>query len=225
LWLGVIAVSLSVGCSKAERTTADTAERPSGGAAVGTGGVAKNVRSDSDFVPDVATGNVAIIELSRMAVDKGTSAEVKMFAQRVIEEQRAAGDKLKNVISGQPIDWPAGLDDAHRKTVDELAKAQGADFDREYAKAMVASYQNLVAKLESRLDVQSLADWKTAAAGRTQDKAMPEPKVEMRDVQVRPEKSDRQITTNVNQWAADTYVVAQKHLDSARTLENATKKN
>jgi hypothetical protein len=90
---------------------------------------------------------------------------------------------------------------------------------------MVASYQNLVAKLESRLDVQSLADWKAAAAGRTQDKAMPEPKVEMRDVQVRPEKSDRQITTNVNQWAADTYVVAQKHLDSARTLENATKKN
>jgi hypothetical protein len=28
----------------------------------------------------------------------------------------------------------------------------------------------------------------------------------------------------VNQWAAETYPVAQKHLDAARTLENATKK-
>ena len=27
----------------------------------------------------------------------------------------------------------------------------------------------------------------------------------------------------INQWAADTYPVAQKHLDTARTLENATK--
>jgi hypothetical protein len=28
----------------------------------------------------------------------------------------------------------------------------------------------------------------------------------------------------INQWAADTYPVAQKHLDAARTLENAAKK-
>jgi hypothetical protein len=32
------------------------------------------------------------------------------------------------------------------------------------------------------------------------------------------------VTMKINQWAADTYPVAQKHLDTARTLENATKK-
>ena len=42
----------------------------------------------------------------------------------------------------------------------------------------------------------------------------------MRDVQVRPDKSDNEITMKINQWAADTYPVAQKHLDTARTLEN-----
>jgi hypothetical protein len=46
----------------------------------------------------------------------------------------------------------------------------------------------------------------------------------MRDVQVRPNKSDNQVTMMINRWAADTYPVAQKHLDTARTLENATKK-
>ena len=46
----------------------------------------------------------------------------------------------------------------------------------------------------------------------------------MADVPVRPKKSDTEITMKVNQWAADTYPVAQKHLDTARTLENATKK-
>ena len=38
------------------------------------------------------------------------------------------------------------------------------------------------------------------------------------------DKSDNEITIKINQWAADTYPVAQKHLDTARTLESATKK-
>ena len=134
------------------------------------------------------------------------------------------GHNLKSAVSGQPIKWPEQLDDKHRRTADDLSKEQGANFDRDYVKAMVEGHQDLAAKLESRLDVQSLADWKTAAAGRTDSKALPEPSSAMRDVQVRPNKSDNEVTMKINQWAADTYPVAQKHLDSARTLETATKK-
>ena len=76
----------------------------------------------------------------------------------------------------------------------------------------------------SRLDVQSLADWKTAAAGRTHSSELPDPKNAMRDVQIRPDNSNHEITSKINQWAAETYPLAQKHLDTARTLENATKK-
>ena len=32
------------------------------------------------------------------------------------------------------------------------------------------------------------------------------------------------IGTKVNRWAAETYPIAQKHLDTARTLENTIKK-
>jgi hypothetical protein len=63
-----------------------------------------------------------------------------------------------------------------------------------------------------------------ADAGCTQSKALPEPEVAMRSVEVRPDKSDNEITMKINQWAADTYPVAHKHLDTARTLENLTKK-
>jgi len=159
-----------------------------------------------------------------MALDKAASLDIKSFAQRMIDEDGAAGHNLKSVVSGQPIEWPVQLDDKHRKTADELAKKQGASFDRDYAKAMIEGHQDLAAKLESRLDVQSLADWKTAVAGRTDNKTLPEPKTALRDVQVRPIKSDNEVTMKINQWAADTYPVAQKHLDAARTLETATEK-
>ena len=180
--------------------------------------------SDDDFVRDVALKNMAQVELSRMALDKATNPNIKAFAQRMIDDHGAAGHDLKSVLSGQPIEWPLQLDHKHRKLADELAKKQGANFDRDYVKAMVEGHQDLAAKLEARLDVQSLADWKTAAAGRTDTKVLPEPTIAMRDVQVRPNKSDNEVTMKINQWAAETYPVAQKHLDTARTLEIATKK-
>jgi putative membrane protein len=205
------------GCSRTESTKPEPVS-------VGTGGAGADVRSDGDFVRDVALKNMAEVELSRMAVAKATSPDIKAFAQRMIDDHGAAGDKLKSVVSGQPIEWPAQLDDKHKEPIDELAGKQGADFDRDYVEAMVEGHQDLAAKLESRLDVQSLADWKTAAAGRTETKALPEPTAAMRDVAVRPNKSDSAITMKINQWAAEIYPVAQKHLDTARTLENAAKK-
>ena len=223
--VAVAAVIIVTGaCSNTDGTRTSGSERPAQrGATVGTGGAGANVKSDGEFVHDVGIKNMAEVELSRMALDKATSPEVKAFAQMMIQDHGAAGDKLKSIVSGHPIAWPAQLDDKHRETADALAKKQGADFDRDYAKAMVEGHQDLGAKLESRLDVQSLAEWKTAAAGRTQSKALPEPKSAMPDVKVVPNKSDDEITMKINQWAADTYPVAQKHLDTLRTLENAMK--
>jgi putative membrane protein len=225
LWVVVVAIaSISSGCSKTEGTKPPSSEQPAGrSGGVGTGGAGANLSND-DFVRDVALKNMAEIELSRMALDRATNLDIKSFAQRMIDDHGAAAHQLKSVVSGQPIEWPDQLDDKHRKTADDLAKEQGTDFDREYVKAMVEGHQDLTAKLESRLDVQSLADWKTAAAGRTESKALPEPNSAMRDVQVRPNRSDNEVTIKINQWAADTYPVAQKHLDIARTLETAAKK-
>ena len=212
-----VAIVMTSGCSKAEAPEPEPA-------AVGTGGAGADVKSDDDFVQDVAAKNLAGIELSRMALEKATRADIKAFAQKLIDEHGAASEKLKSVVAGHAIAWPAQLDEKQRETADELARHQGDDFDREYLEAIVEGHQDLAAKLESRLDVQSLAAWKTAAAGRTQSQALPEPNAQMRDVAVRPNQGGSDITRKINQWAAETYPAAQKHLDTARTLENAAKK-
>ena len=173
---------------------------------------------------DVALMNLTEIELSRIALNKATGPDVKVFAQKIIEDHTAAGDKLKSAISGSRATGRLSSMTSLRGAADDLAKKQGADFDLDYVKAMVDGHQDMTATLESRLDLQTLADWKAAAAGRAQSKALPDPKSEMPDVQIRPEKSDKDITMRINQWAADTYPVAQKHLDTARMLKEPTKK-
>jgi len=218
-WVAIAAVTIIIGgCSKTPPE-----ERLARGVGVGTGGAAANANSDGEFLYDVAIMNMAATELSNMALSNATSPDMKAFAQRVLDDQAEAEKKLKSIVSAHSMDWPAQIDDKHREAADELAKKQGDDFDRDYAEAMIERHQDLAARLESRLDLQSVADWKTAAGGRTQSQALPEPKVEMRDVQPRPIMSADELTMKINQWAAETYPIAQKHLDTARTLKNATK--
>jgi putative membrane protein len=215
-WIAFAALTLIVGgCS-------NTPEQPiASGVGVGTGGAAADATSDAEFVRDVAAMNMAEIELSRIALQRATSPEIKAFAQRLINDHGEAGNKLKSVVSGA---WPAQLDDEQRDVADKLATKQGGDFDREYTELMVESHQDLAGRLESRLDVQSLADWKTAAAGRAQTAALPEPTAQTPAAAVRPNASDDELTMKINRWAAETYPIAQKHLDTARALENAAKK-
>jgi putative membrane protein len=211
------------GCADTDGTKPPGSEEPGARpGAVGAGGAGADVKSDRDFVRDIAVKHMAEIEMGRVALQKSTNPEIKSFAQRMIDDHTSAAEALKTAVSGQALDWPAQLDDKHGKIVDELTKKQGVEFDRDLLKAMIEGHQNLTAKLESRLDVQSLADWKTAAAGRTQTRALPDPTVAMRDVEVRPDKSGNPITMQINQWAAVTYAVEQKHLDTCRRLENPT---
>ncbi|AMY08157.1 putative outer membrane protein [Luteitalea pratensis] len=218
--LAVITIVIS-GCEAATPTSsAEPGARPG---AVGAGGAGASVGSDDDFVADVVMKNMAEIALARIALDNSTNPDVRSFAQRLIDDHGAAGTRLKSVVSGSPIEWPTQLAEKHGETADALAGKRGPEFDREYLQATINGHQDLAAKLESRIDVQSLTDWKTAAAARTQSKAMPEPTTAMRDTAVRPDNSGNESTMKINQWAADAYPVVQKHLDTARTLENAAK--
>lgn len=218
----VFVLALAIVSSACSRTEGTKPPSDQGSPTVGTGGAGASL-DDDEFVRDVALKNMTAVELARLALNRATDPNIKTFAQQVIDDHGAAGNNLKSAVSGRPIEWPAQLDDKHKESVEELASKQGADFDRDYLEAVVESEQNLAAKLESRLDVQSLAAWKTAAAGRTNSKDLPAATA-MRDVQVRPNQGGNDVTTRINQWAAETYPVAQRHLDTARRLETAAKK-
>jgi putative membrane protein len=215
----------AAGCSKPDNGGTPSAEQgPAQSGAVGTGGAGADLKSNDEFVRDIAVKNMAQLELSRLALEKSPNAGIKAFAMRVLDEHGAAGEKLKSIVSAQQIAWPAELDDKRRSRLEELAQQQGDAFDRDYLEATIESHQDLAAKLESRLDVQSVADWKTAAAGRTRTQALPEPDTALADVKVRPARGGDRTTMSINEWAAETYPVAQKHLDSARMLERAAQK-
>ena len=102
LWMASSAAILALaGCSNADRGRAPGSE-PSAdrGAAVGTGGAGANVNSDDEFVRDVAAKNLAEVELSRVALGRSASPEVKAFAQMMVDDHGAAANALKSLSDG-----------------------------------------------------------------------------------------------------------------------------
>jgi putative membrane protein len=217
-----LAAVVAIGCDS-NRTDTTTAT-PSDPAAVGTAGEADRTKAssaDKDFANDIGIAGMAEVELGRMASERGGNPEVKKFGQMMVDDHTAAGDKFKAIATQHNIPWPAALDDKHRDLRDKLAKLQGSEFDREYMSAMVDGHEDVVNKLESRIDKTTLSKWKTEA---TDQIAGQKAKVEGKAIAVLPERSDNPATMAINQWASEAYPTTQAHLSTAKSLKNTLEK-
>src|SRR5215213_7971292 len=132
-----LATALTAGCRRDDRSASAT-PAPNGSGAVGTSGAANDISStDKNFVKDIATANLAELDMARTAVQHASTPDVKKFAQMMITDHTKAGDTLESLARQNRIEMPASLDEDHREKGQKLAAKKGMDFDRDYAEMMV----------------------------------------------------------------------------------------
>lgn len=127
------------------------------GDAIATGG-------DVDFMNGAAAGGMAEVELGKLAGAKAQNAEVKAFAQKMVEDHSKAGEELKQLAAQKKVPLPPDVLPSHKEVMAKLSKLNGADFDKEYVKAMVADHEKDVATFESVSKTAADADVKAFAA-------------------------------------------------------------
>ena len=169
-----------------------------------------------DFLHHMAIVNATEIELGKLARERGTTETIKKFAQMMIDQHTASGEKVKALASDLKIDTPDRLDDQHLDQRDKLAKQSGTDFDREYTSTMVDGHKDLIDQLEHRIDKKTLDQWKIGMKGKTT--------VPSGTIAILPDRSDDPTTMRVNQLAADIYPTVYAHLEAARAIETSLKK-
>jgi len=116
------------------------------------------------FMTEAATGGMAEIELSRLAATKSQNAEVKKFAQKMIEDHTNANVELKQMAGKKNVTLPTALDAAHQAVKDKLSGLSGAAFDKEYVNAMVTDHEKTVGLFKTQADGGTDADAKAFAA-------------------------------------------------------------
>lgn len=105
-------------------------------------------KSDREFVDKAALGGLMEVNLGRVALQRAQSADVKSFAQRMIDDHTALLKKLEDVVRSKGITLPQALDKKHQEKIDKLSKKAGAEFDRDYMKDMVDDHKSDVDEFE-----------------------------------------------------------------------------
>ena len=195
----VCAVAMTAACNNR------TDNREAGTTGTAGAGVSN---SDKNFVSDQLADGMAEVELAKVARDHAASADVKQFAQMMIDDHTKAGDQLKQIAMSNSIAVETKIDDKHQNLMDKLSKLNGADFDKEYMSAMVDDHQDAVSDLRSRVDEDRSAT--DRLTGKNPENA----------AAVKPEQSDNRVTMSINQWAANTLPTVEQHLDRAKQIKD-----
>lgn len=112
--------------------------------------------TDPEVAHVAVTANAIDVELARVALELGTSASVKGFAQMMIDDhtgvnEQAAALAKKLGVTPAANDVSASLRSGADEAKGELTKLSGAAFDRAYMDREVAYHQAVLGALDDLL--------------------------------------------------------------------------
>lgn len=121
--------------------------------------------ADKKLLLEIAAGGTMQLEMSKAAVAKATSEDVRAVAQAEVEEQTGLAAKLKEVAAAKSVTLPEGPDEKTKKMVAKLQAMSGTDFDRAYLKQSgVEGHEKLNATMDKVQSKAADATLKTIAA-------------------------------------------------------------
>jgi putative membrane protein len=116
-------------------------------AAVGLAEATAAGRSTELFVPAAIISDMYEIEAGRIAVERTTNAELRQFAQRMIDHHTKASNDFRAALKQGNVAAPANLalDERRQGLIDNLRQASAQDFDTVYRNQQVAAHEEALA--------------------------------------------------------------------------------
>jgi putative membrane protein len=103
---------------------------------------------DTDFVKKAAKGNLAEVEMGRLAVEKGATPEVREFGNRMIRDHSKANRELSALAASKGVDLPKSASLGEDVSYVHLKMLSGKSFDDAYIKMMVEDHKGDVADFQ-----------------------------------------------------------------------------
>lgn len=108
-----------------------------------------------DFVDEASAKGLAEIETGKMALRKGTSQQVKDFAQKMIDDHTAANRELAAIAKGKDLDVADDAELMNQAKAFILKQRDGESFDRAYANNQVVAHEQTIELFrEARTDLR-----------------------------------------------------------------------
>lgn len=126
---------------------------------------AKLSYQDKSFLKDAAEGGNAEVEGSKVALEKSGNADVKTFAQMMVDDHGKAGTELKGLADQKGVKVSDTPSLAKKTEIKVLSARKGASFDQHYAESIgVKAHQDTIKLFQKEIDKGSDADVKAWAS-------------------------------------------------------------
>lgn len=104
-------------------------------------------QGDAQFVKMAGASGAAEVALGKLGSTNGKSGDVQSFGRQMVTDHTAANDKLTAIAAkkGASVGSPTAEDS---KAIEQLGQLKSTDFDRAFAKKMVADHKKAVALFE-----------------------------------------------------------------------------
>lgn len=96
------------------------------------------------FVTQASSSNNFEVQAGALAVIKGQSDVVKHYGEHMVSDHTAVGREMKVLADSKGWTIPTSLQPKEQASLNLLASANNADFDREFAHIMVLSHQDAI---------------------------------------------------------------------------------
>ncbi len=123
------------------------------------------LKKDSDKAVEIADGGMYEVQVANLALSKAKSADVKKFAQMMIDDHTAANNELKDWASKKGVSLPGTMSEDKQKKYDDL-NGEIKDFDKEYMDDMVDDHQKDIGKFEKIASDANDAEFKSWASNK-----------------------------------------------------------
>jgi predicted outer membrane protein len=126
-------------------------------------------KGDQRYFDDLAKANLAEIQSGKVAQTKASSAEVKQFAQHMVDDHGKKFEEQRSMAKAKNVALPAAPDDKHKDAMKKMERLSGAEFDRAYMGQMVKDHETTLQLVQDIAKKADDSDLKAAA-----QKAMPD---------------------------------------------------
>jgi putative membrane protein len=103
---------------------------------------------DMTFVKDVHQSGLMEVQMGKLAQTRSVNAAVKKLGDRIVQDHGKMLEELQAVGRKKSISLSKELSSEQRDKLSALAKLNGAEFDRAFAKAAIDGHEKSVAKFE-----------------------------------------------------------------------------
>ena len=120
-------------------------------------------KTDRMFVRRAALGGMTEVQEGQAAVTSASSADVKAFAQKMVDAHTANNQQLMQIAQSKGMTVPSTLDKHHTAQLDALTKSSGTDFDKTYVQDQIRDHRMIEKVMQNEIDNGQDADLKSFA--------------------------------------------------------------